>query len=148
MFSSDGGETLQTLRRGSGTAEITSIAFHPTLNLIACTSNRPSIHIFEIKKSIEKCIETKQYGFSNTDVAKNTDGENKKPGLAFLKGVSKYFDCDLCLSKIKIDDKFKTIAFDAKNNRLAVMTYGRVVYFCDIPAETTRYMSQAEVRIF
>lgn len=68
--------------------------------------------------------------------------------LAFLKGVSKYFDCDLCLSKIKIDDKFKTIAFDAKNHRLSVMTYDRVVYFCDIPAETTRYMSQAEVRIF
>jgi len=59
IFSADGGETLQTLRRGSSTAVITSIVFHPSLNIIACTSNKSSIHIFEIKKSIEKCIELK-----------------------------------------------------------------------------------------
>jgi hypothetical protein len=48
------------------------------MNLIACTSNRSSIHLFEIKKSIEKCIEQKQYGFSSEDPTKNPDGENKK----------------------------------------------------------------------
>jgi hypothetical protein len=48
------------------------------MNMIACTSNRSSIHLFEIKKSVEKCIETKHVGFSNGDVAKNPDGENKK----------------------------------------------------------------------
>lgn len=80
IFSADGGETLQTLRRGSSTAIITSIVFHPSLNIIACTSNKSSIHIFEIKKSIEKCIELKQYGFSQGDTTKHTEGENKKPG--------------------------------------------------------------------
>ena len=78
IFSSEEGVLLQELRRGSGKAFITSVTFHPSLNLIACTSNRSSIHLFEIKKSIEKCIETKQYGFSGGDVGKNPDGENKK----------------------------------------------------------------------
>lgn len=45
---------------------------------MACTSDRASIHLFEIKKSIEKCIEQKSYGFSNGDSNKNPDGENKK----------------------------------------------------------------------
>jgi hypothetical protein len=59
VFSAEEGELLQELRRGAGKAFIASIVFHPTMNLIACTSNRTSIHIFEIKKSIEKCIENK-----------------------------------------------------------------------------------------
>jgi hypothetical protein len=29
------------------------------MNMIACTSNRSSVHLFEIKKSIEKCVEGK-----------------------------------------------------------------------------------------
>ena len=57
IFGADGGETLQTLRRGSGNAIINDIVFHPTLHIIACTSNKTSIHIFEIKEAIQKCIE-------------------------------------------------------------------------------------------
>lgn len=78
IFSGEEGVLLQELRRGSSKAFITSINFHPQINMIACTSNRSSIHLFEIKKSVEKCIETKHVGFSNDTVAKNPDGENKK----------------------------------------------------------------------
>ena len=52
IFSADGGETLQTLRRGSGNAVIQDIVFHPSLHIIACTSNKTSIHLFEIKNAI------------------------------------------------------------------------------------------------
>ena len=78
IFSAEEGVLLQELRRGSGKAFITSLIFHPTMNMIACTSNKTSIHLFEIKKSVEKCIETKHVGFSNDTVSKNPDGENKK----------------------------------------------------------------------
>ena len=78
VFSAEEGVLLQELRRGSGKAFITSITFHPTINMLACTSDRTSIHLFEIKKSVEKCIETKHVGFSNGDVAKNPQAENKK----------------------------------------------------------------------
>lgn len=78
IFSAEEGVLLQELRRGSGKALITSIIFHPTMNMIACTSNKSSVHLFEIKKSVEKCIETKHVGFNNGDIAKNPDGDNKK----------------------------------------------------------------------
>lgn len=65
IFSAEEGVLLQELRRGSSKAFITSLNFHPSINMIACTSNRSSIHLFEIKKSVEKCIETKHVGFSN-----------------------------------------------------------------------------------
>lgn len=51
IFSAEDGKIMQELRRGSGKAFITSIIFHPALHLIACTSNRSSIHLFEITKS-------------------------------------------------------------------------------------------------
>lgn len=54
ILSVEGGEQLQELRRGSGKADINMLIFHPHLNLLACCSNRRSIHVFEIKKSVEK----------------------------------------------------------------------------------------------
>lgn len=62
--------------------------------------------------------------------------------------MSKFFDNDLCLSKIKIDDKLKTIAFDEKNKRLAIMSYDRVMYYVDVPQEQIRHIPAAEVRTF
>ena len=53
--------------------------------------------------------------------------------LSFLKVVSKYFDSDLCLAKIKVEEKLKSIAFDERNRRLTVMSHDRVLYFFDIP---------------
>ena len=70
------------------------------------------------------------------------------PRLSFLKVVSKYFDSDLCLAKIKVDERIKTIAFDERNCRLTVMSYDRVLYFFDIPQEQVRYIPKAEVRTF
>ncbi len=55
--------------------------------------------------------------------------------LGFLGSFLKVFDNDLCLSKIKIDDKIKQIAFDNKNNRMAIMSYDRVMYYVDIPTK-------------
>ena len=53
--------------------------------------------------------------------------------LSVLKAMFKYFDSDLCLAKIKVDERFKTIAFDERNRRLTVMSQDRVLYFFDIP---------------
>ena len=76
------------------------------------------------------------------------DGLTGVISFGFLKGVFKYLDNDLCMAKIKIDDKLKTIAFDDKNKRLAIMSYDRVMYYIDLPHEQIRHISEAEVRTF
>ena len=63
IFSTDSGEVMQELKRGNSKAEIKEIVFHPSLYLLACTSSKASIHIFELNKAVNKCIELKQYGF-------------------------------------------------------------------------------------
>ena len=65
-----------------------------------------------------------------------------------MKVLNKYWDSDLCLTKVKVGEKLKTLGFDTKNSRLSVVTYDRTIYFVDIPAERTRYIEEAEVRFF
>lgn len=50
-----------------------------------------------------------------------------------MKLFAKYFNSEWSCSKIKIDEKLKSIAFDAKNHRLTIITYDRVIYYVDIP---------------
>jgi len=65
-----------------------------------------------------------------------------------MKVINKYFDSDLCLSKIKVNERMKSIGFDVKNNRLTIVTHDRVLYFADIPKEQKRYIDEAECRFY
>jgi hypothetical protein len=65
-----------------------------------------------------------------------------------MKVINKYWDSDLCLSKIKVTEKFKTIGFDSKNDRMTIVTADRNLYFVDLPKEQTRYIESAECRFF
>ena len=53
--------------------------------------------------------------------------------LQFMKVLNKYWESDLCLTKIKVNEKMKTIGFDFKNNKLAIVTHDRTIYFVDLP---------------
>jgi hypothetical protein len=55
--------------------------------------------------------------------------------FGFMKLLNKYWDGDLCLTKIKVNEKLKTIGFDVKNDRLTVVTHDRTIYFIDLPKE-------------
>ena len=68
--------------------------------------------------------------------------------LGFLKVVSGFFGAEQCLTKIKVEEPVKVIAFDEKNARLTVMTHERILYFFDIPEQQTRYVDSAQVRIY
>jgi len=82
IYTTDSGEVVQELKRGNSKADINNIVFHPTLFLLACTSDKSSIHIFEFKKAVEKCIATNQFGFSNDDMndASKIEAKNTKSG--------------------------------------------------------------------
>jgi len=65
-----------------------------------------------------------------------------------MKVFNKYFDSEWSVSKIKIDEKLKTVGFDQKNHTMTIMTYERVLYNVPIPETPTRYLEQAEIRVF
>jgi len=55
--------------------------------------------------------------------------------MGFLKVLNKYWDSDMCMAKIKVNEKLKTIGFDAKNNKLTIVTHDRTIYFVELPKE-------------
>lgn len=65
-----------------------------------------------------------------------------------MKIFTKYFNSEWSVSKIKIDEKLKTVGFDVKNHRLIIITYDRVLYYVDIPENPQRYLDEAEIRYF
>ena len=65
-----------------------------------------------------------------------------------MKMFSKYFNSEWSVSKIKIEEKLKTVGFDVKNHRLIIITYDRILYYVDIPEVPTRYLENAEIRAF
>ena len=51
VFSTEDGTPLQEVRRGSDKAEIYSICFDKMANWIACSSDKGTIHIFNVSKN-------------------------------------------------------------------------------------------------
>lgn len=76
------------------------------------------------------------------------EGENKKSKFQFMKVFAKYFNSEWSVSKIKIDEKIKTVGFDVKNHKLIIITYDRILYYVTIPEHYSRYIEEAEIRTF
>jgi hypothetical protein len=68
--------------------------------------------------------------------------------MKFLGVISKYFNSEWSVSKIKINEDLKTVAFDTKNNRVTVITYNRLIFSFPIPDSIVRYIPQADLRLF
>jgi hypothetical protein len=59
--------------------------------------------------------------------------QNEESSLSWMSFLDKYWESDLCLTKIKVNEQMKEIAFDVKNNKLVIATADRTIYFADIP---------------
>ena len=51
IFNTATGDQVQEVRRGVGKADIRQIIFHPTSDFMACTSEKKSVHIYELIKA-------------------------------------------------------------------------------------------------
>ena len=62
---------------------------------------------------------------------------------------SKYFASEWSVSKIKIDERIKTVGFDVKNHKLVIVTYDRIIYYVKLPdTHPGRYLEEVEMRAF
>ncbi|RYG49089.1 hypothetical protein EON67_06980, partial [archaeon] len=46
------GELLQELRRGADKAEIYSLAFNSNSSMLACTSDKGTVHVFKLRERV------------------------------------------------------------------------------------------------
>ena len=95
---------MQELRRGKQNADIYSICFDMKGTWLACSSDRSTIHIFNVtaKSDQQTAIKLSDEEAKIDDQGTETESKNKKSGLRFLKGISSYFDGEWSFGKFKV----------------------------------------------
>lgn len=126
VFSTTNSVCLKELRRGTENAEIYSIAFDNANKFIACTSDRKTIHVFELVDS--KNVNTVDNDGNNVEQS-NTLMKSSK-GLKTERSVFKFkvndskaicsFGSDDTIVVITSDGKYHRFRYDAKTMESAV----------------------------
>ena len=120
IFSTENGNLLQELRRGKDKADIKYICFEPNYKFIAATSNRGTIHIWSLGKTLKalnKVIESNE-----------TEGIENKTSI--LKGLpnflgGEFFKSEWSFAQVRLTDHRSICCFGAENNIIVVSTDGK-----------------------
>ncbi|PVU89631.1 hypothetical protein BB561_005254 [Smittium simulii] len=129
VFSTEDGMLLYELRRGVDRANIFSIAFSSDSSRICVSSDKGTVHIFNLDANY-----TNQQSAANTSSnetvfsAQNTRG-NKQSSLSFIKGLlPKYFSSEWSFSHFRVQGEFKCISgFSPNRDSVVVICANGVV---------------------
>ena len=119
IFSCIKGELLAQFFRGKEKAEISCICFEHLNNFIAVSSDRGTIHIWSLKKTLHKLIEIKE---ENKDDKDNND-ENKINNIDELPENKKliFSNNEKSFAKIRLKSNKSIVSF-MENNIIVVVT--------------------------
>lgn len=85
LFNTQTGATMAEVRRGADQAVITDVCIDPQNQLVSCSSDKGTIHIFKIQ-------------------GEGDDLSNKKAKLSMLGGISSYFGSEWSFSQFRVKD--------------------------------------------
>lgn len=85
LFNTQTGATMAEVRRGADQAVITDVCIDPQNQLVSCSSDKGTIHIFKI-------------------TGEGDDLSNKKAKLSMLGGISSYFGSEWSFSQFRVKD--------------------------------------------
>ena len=120
IFSSENGNLLQELRRGKDKADIKYICFEPNYKFIAASSNKGTIHIWSLGKTL-KALNKVNEGNENEGVENKTSILKGLPN--FLGG--EFFKSEWSFAQVRLTDHRSICCFGAENNIIVVSTEGK-----------------------
>ncbi|GJM91970.1 hypothetical protein PR202_ga08393 [Eleusine coracana subsp. coracana] len=140
IFSATEGNLLQEVRRGADRAEIYSLAFSNNLQYLAVSSDKGTIHVFNLKVNV---------GGTATDkplVAPDAEVNHMSPPLSFIKGVlPKYFHSEWSVAQFRLHEGEQYIvAFGHEKNTVAVVGMDGSFYRCQFDPVNGGEMLQLE----
>ncbi|KAF3794382.1 Autophagy-related protein 18c [Nymphaea thermarum] len=135
IFNTMDGTRLQEVRRGVDRADIYSIALSPSIQWLAVSSDKGTVHVFGLRVRVvgedsathtnaaQAPLVTHQNSSSSLDalIAPNT-GANPSSSLSFMKGVlPKYFSSEWSFAQFHLrEDTRFLVAFGAQNSVIVV----------------------------
>eukprot|EP00288_Rhodomonas_lens_P010997 CAMPEP_0177745440 /NCGR_PEP_ID=MMETSP0484_2-20121128/30313_1 /TAXON_ID=354590 /ORGANISM="Rhodomonas lens, Strain RHODO" /LENGTH=425 /DNA_ID=CAMNT_0019260075 /DNA_START=234 /DNA_END=1513 /DNA_ORIENTATION=- len=132
------GRMLQELRRGAHVAEMCCLAFNHTSSLLACSSVRGTVHVFQL---VESCAQDSAAAVSTSDAAKAqhqaspaNQGSNSRSSLSFFGGLVNYFNSEWSFARFRLPGAETNVhsicSFAAERNTLMVVTATGQLHTC------------------
>ncbi|KAK7392022.1 hypothetical protein VNO78_20448 [Psophocarpus tetragonolobus] len=136
LFNTLDASLLQELRRGADRAEIYSLAFSPTAQWLAVSSDKGTVHVFNLKVP------------SAIDTPHSTSHPNPPAvsSLSFIKGVlPKYFSSEWSVAQFRLQEGLQYIvAFGHQKNTVVILGMDGSFYRCQFDSATGGEMTQLE----
>lgn len=134
IFDTTTGAALQELRRGADKAEIYSIAFSPTSQWLACSSDRGTIHVFATKQGggghARQPSEVKEDDATTSSSSSSSSSKaNPTSSLSFMKSMlPKYFSSEWSFAQFRVPDVRTIVAFGGEKNSIVIASADGTFY--------------------
>ncbi|RYQ90365.1 hypothetical protein Ahy_B09g096484 isoform E [Arachis hypogaea] len=121
VFNTLDGSLLQEVRRGADRAEIYSLAFSPTAQWLAVSSDKGTVHVFNLK------VDSGLLGLdrSNSSSESNPSSPTAVSSLKFMKGLCvlpKYFSSEWSVAQFRLQEGLQHIvAFGHQKNTIVIL---------------------------
>lgn len=129
VFRTDTRQVVQEMRRGTDDAVILSLNFNLNADLLGCSSDSGTIHIFKVTKNQDlermvgqSVISSTSSGGGGIEIGNEGKKENKKSKLRFLRKAIPYFDSEWSLSQMRF--KFSPLFVNFSLESKYIFTYG------------------------
>lgn len=140
IFSTMDGTLLQEVRRGADRAEIYSLAFSSNMQWLAVSSDKGTIHVFNIKVNL---------GLTANDKPRPVPEPNAtsvSSSLSFMKGVlPKYFHSEWSVAQFRLPEGSQYIvAFGHQKNTIVILGMDGSFFRCEYDSVSGGEMKQLE----
>ncbi|KAG5626115.1 hypothetical protein H5410_011333 [Solanum commersonii] len=140
------GSLVQEVRRGADRAEIYSLAFSPTAQWLAVSSDKGTVHVFNLKVDSAALGVDRPRGASESHATSPSAGSH----LSFIRGVlPKYFSSEWSVAQFRLQEGLQHIvAFGHQKNTVVILGMDGCFYRCQYDAATGGEMTLLEHHSF
>lgn len=141
IFNTGDGSLLQEVRRGADRAVIYSLAFSTTAERLAVSSDRGTIHVFNLKVDS---------GSVQTTSNQNSGAPPVVSHLSFIKGVlPKYFSSEWSVARYRLNEGLQyVVGFGHQKNTVVILGMDGSFYRCEFDPLAGGEMTVVECRNF
>ncbi|PKU77883.1 autophagy-related protein 18d-like [Dendrobium catenatum] len=157
IFNTMDGTRLQEVRRGADRAEIYSIAFSPNVQWLAISSDKGTVHIFNLRVQVVgedapilpsgsgPALRHQNSGTSLDALISQNTGANPSSSLSFMKGVlPKYFNSEWSFAQFRLAEVTRYFAAFGSENTVMIVGMDGSFYRCSFDPVLGGEMTQLE----
>ncbi|GFQ05704.1 autophagy-related protein 18a [Phtheirospermum japonicum] len=144
IFNTHDGSLIQEVRRGADRAEIHSLAFSDTAQWLAVSSDKGTVHVFNLK------VNARNVGSDISNSPDRNPSIAASSSLSFIKGVlPKYFSSEWSVAQFRLPEGSQYIvAFGHQKNTVVILGLDGSFYRCKFDPATGGEMTQLEYHNF